>query len=48
MGVNYDDWPLDVYKAAPYFTLDPAATHGRRMAQARRPVDAAWQHVHSV
>ncbi len=37
MGVNYDDWPLDVYKGTPYFTLDPAATHGRRMAQARAP-----------
>jgi hypothetical protein len=33
-GVNYDDWPMDVYKSTPYFTLDPAATHGRRMAQA--------------
>ena len=34
-GVNYDDWPIDVYKSTPYFTLDPAATHGRRMAQVR-------------
>ena len=34
-GVNYDDWPSDVYKSVPYFTFDPAATHSRMMNQVR-------------
>jgi hypothetical protein len=32
-GLNYDDYPVDVYKGLPWFSFDPAVTHVKQQNQ---------------